>query len=293
MEQRIEPFVEYLAVERGLSLNTLDSYRRDLESFFRYLGPEVPAVTVRQVQVISYLAYLRKLGRANTTVSRNLASIRSFYHFLVREEIIEADPTVNVETPKVEKRLPKVLTVGEVERLLEAPDSMTAAGSRDKAMLELLYATGIRVSELISIQLDDLNLAAGFLRCMGKGSKERIIPFGEIAQQALLHYINWGRPQLTRAKVSRAVFLNHLGDQMSRQGFWKLLKKYAHASGIVTDITPHTLRHSFATHLLERGADLRAVQEMLGHADISTTQIYTHVTRTRLKEAYVSAHPRA
>lgn len=293
MEQRIEPFVEYLAVERGLSLNTLDSYRRDLESFFRYLGPEMRAIDVRQAQVIGYLAHLRKLGRANTTVSRNLASIRSFYHFLVREEILEVDPTVNVETPKVEKRLPKVLTVHQVEQLLNAPDNLTPAGARDKAMLELLYATGIRVSELISIQVDDLNLSAGFLRCLGKGGKERIIPFGEIAQQALLYYINMGRPKLARSKGSRAVFLNHLGDQMSRQGFWKLLKKYAQSAGIMVDITPHTLRHSFATHLLERGADLRAVQEMLGHADISTTQIYTHVTRTRLKEAYAAAHPRA
>ncbi|KPV43519.1 site-specific tyrosine recombinase XerD [Alicyclobacillus ferrooxydans] len=293
MEQRIEPFVEYLAVERGLSLNTLDSYRRDLESFFRYLGPEIRAVDVRQIQVIGYLAHLRKLGRANTTVSRNLASIRSFYHFLVREEILEVDPTVNVETPKVEKRLPKVLTVHQVEQLLNAPDNLTPAGARDKAMLELLYATGIRVSELVSIQVDDLNLSAGFLRCLGKGGKERIIPFGEIAQQALLYYINMGRPKLARSKGSRAVFLNHLGDQMSRQGFWKLLKKYTQSAGIMVDITPHTLRHSFATHLLERGADLRAVQEMLGHADISTTQIYTHVTRTRLKEAYAAAHPRA
>lgn len=293
MEQRIEPFVEYLAVERGLSLNTLDSYRRDLESFFRFLGPQVKANDVSQGQVVSYLAHLRKLGRANTTVSRNLASIRSFFHFLAREEVIVADPTTNVETPKVEKRLPKVLSVGDVERLLDAPDPMSPAGARDKAMLELLYATGIRVSELISIQIDDLNLSAGFLRCMGKGSKERIIPVGEIAQKALLQYIDWGRPQLIRSKPSRAVFLNHLGVQMSRQGFWKLLKKYAQAAGVLADITPHTLRHSFATHLLERGADLRAVQEMLGHADISTTQIYTHVTRTRLKEAYVSAHPRA
>lgn len=288
----ISAFIEYLAVERGLSRNTLDSYRRDLEGFFRYLGPGASG-DVRQAQVLSYLGHLRKVGRANTTVSRNLASIRSFYHYLLREEMIPVDPTVNVETPKIEKRLPKVLTVSEVERLLDAPDAVSPTGLRDKAMLELLYATGIRVSELVSIQLDDINLSAGFLRCLGKGSKERIIPFGDIAQHALRKYIQVGRPELSRESNTHALFLNHLGAQMSRQGFWKLLKKYAQAAQILADITPHTLRHSFATHLLERGADLRAVQEMLGHADISTTQIYTHVTRTRLKEAYASAHPRA
>lgn len=293
MDARINDFVEYLAVERGLSQNTLDSYRRDLEGFIRFLGSAPVHQEVRQSQIIGFLAHLRQLGRANTTVSRNLASIRSFYHFLLREEVIVIDPTVNVETPKVEKRLPKVLSVREVERLLDAPDVTTATGVRDQAMLELLYATGIRVTELISIQVDDLNLSAGFLRCLGKGNKERIIPFGELANQALVNYVEQARTKLQRDCESTALFLNHLGVQMSRQGFWKILKKYAAAAEILKDITPHTLRHSFATHLLERGADLRSVQEMLGHADISTTQIYTHVTRTRLKEAYAAAHPRA
>lgn len=293
MDSRIEPFVEYLAVERGLSRNTLDSYRRDLEGFIRFLGPEPVPQEIRQGQIIAFLGHLRQLGRANTTVSRNLASIRSFYHFLLREEVIMIDPTVNIETPKIEKRLPKVLSVREVERLLDAPDGQTLTGARDKAMLELLYATGIRVTELISIQLDDLNLSAGFLRCLGKGNKERIIPFGKMANAALLYYVQQARSKLQKDCDTNALFLSHLGAQMSRQGFWKILKKYAAAAEILRDITPHTLRHSFATHLLERGADLRAVQEMLGHADISTTQIYTHVTRTRLKEAYTSAHPRA
>lgn len=295
MVNPINEFVEYLAVERGLSANTLESYQRDLIAFDTFLdkGAQVSLVDVKQGQVVSYLAHLQSAGRANATISRNLASLRSFYHYLLKEEMIQADPTVHVETPKIEKRLPKVLSVSEVDRLLRAPDEMTAAGSRDKAMLELLYATGIRVSELVSIRTGDLNLSTGFLRCMGKGSKERIIPIGEIAQKSLLKYINVWRPQLLKDLPCDALFLNHHGTQMSRQGFWKILKKYAQAAGIVKDITPHTLRHSFATHLLDRGADLRAVQEMLGHADISTTQIYTHVTRGRLKEVYAAAHPRA
>lgn len=290
-KQRIEEFVAYLAVERGLSTNTLVSYRRDLEGFFRFLG-NTCMEDVRQSHIVSYLGHLRKIGRSSSTVSRNLASIRALYHYLVREDTISTDPTLNVETPKQEKRLPKVLTVTEAANLMMAPDTSTAAGLRDKAMLELLYATGIRVSELVSLSVDDVNLSAGFLRCMGKGSKERIVPFHQQAQNELLRYIQHGRPRLDKGKSTNALFLNHLGSQISRQGFWKLLKKYAETAGIVVDITPHVLRHSFATHLLEGGADLRAVQEMLGHSDISTTQIYTHVTKSRAKEVYASAHPR-
>ena len=295
MEQWIEPFMDYLILERGLSVNTLESYRRDLGHFVQFLGPngQPSAEMLTTSNIIAYLAYLRELGRATTTVSRNLASLRSFFHYLVRQELIAVDPTAYVEAPKVEKRLPKVLSIHEVERLLEAPDVSTAPGFRDKAMLELLYATGIRVSELVSIRTGDINLSSGFLRCMGKGGKERIIPLGEVAQQALLQYIEHGRQEMLHQRNSDALFLNHHGKQMSRQGFWKILKKYARSANIYKDITPHTLRHSVATHLLERGADLRSVQEMLGHADISTTQIYTHVTRSHIKEAYVAAHPRA
>ncbi|MCL6548977.1 MAG: site-specific tyrosine recombinase XerD [Alicyclobacillus sp.] len=291
----IAQFVEYLAVERGLSANTLDSYRRDLAAFASFLH-RTARTEVHQAQrshVLAYLDHLHRLGRANSTISRNLASLRSFYHFLLNVEAIGTDPTANVDTPKIPKRLPKVLSVDEVDRLLGAPDVTVAPGARDKAMLELLYATGIRVSELVSLKVSDVNLAAGFLRCTGKGAKERIIPIGEVAQRTLLHYLEFGRSQLLRGEDRAALFLNHHGTGMSRQGFWKILKKYARAAGIVKDITPHTLHHSFATHLLERGADLRAVQEMLGHADISTTQIYTHLTRARLKEVYASAHPRA
>lgn len=295
MDTWIVPFIEYLAVERGLSANTLESYQRDLVAFARHeAGAGITRIEdIRQPQIAAYLVHLHTSGKANATISRNLASIRSLFHYLVKEEVLLADPTLHLEAPKIEKRLPKVLTIREVERLLHAPDPLTTVGARDRAMLELLYATGIRVTELVSIRISDVNLSAGFLRCMGKGSKERIIPVGEIAQKTLLHYLRSGRTKLVRGADSQALFVNHHGRPMSRQGFWKILKKYAQSASILKDITPHTLRHSFATHLLERGADLRAVQEMLGHADISTTQIYTHVTRGRLKEVYAAAHPRA
>lgn len=295
MEEWIRRFVEYLAVERGLSENTLYSYERDLHTFHSYLkkrGHE-SLETVARHHISAYLGHLQEIGRANSTISRNLASIRSFFHFLIYERVITQDPTVHVETPKIEKRLPRVLTTEEVERLLKAPDQKTPSGLRDYAMLELLYATGIRVSELVSLDYTDVHISGGFLRCMGKGGKERIIPIGEYALHALHTYLEVARPTFVRHAEVNSLFLNHHGAQMSRQGFWKILKKYAQESKIVKDITPHTLRHSFATHLLERGADLRAVQEMLGHADISTTQIYTHVTKGRLKEIYASAHPRS
>lgn len=295
MRDCVHEFVEYLAVERGLSNNTLDSYQRDLRAFETYLKQKtkLKIEEARQGDIVSYLAFLHAKGKANSTISRNVASIRSFFHYMVRVQMLPYDPTVHIDTPKIEKRLPKVMTVAQVEKLLTSPDLNTIAGIRDKAMLELLYATGIRVTELVSVELPDLNLSAGFLKCMGKGSKERIIPIGEIAQRALVHYIEVSRPRLSKGEVNHALFLNHHGTQISRQGFWKLLKKYTREAGIMADITPHTLRHSFATHLLERGADLRAVQEMLGHADISTTQIYTHVTRSRLKDVYAATHPRA
>jgi integrase/recombinase XerD len=296
MNMWIQRFIDYLAVERGLSHNTLESYERDLQAFKTYVTASTPTFSeteVKQYHVAGYLGYLHSSGRANTTISRNLASLRSFFQFLVREGVVVQNPTVHVETPKIEKRLPRVLSMDEIERLLEAPKINSHTGLRNQAMLELLYATGIRVSELISIQINDINLSAGFLRCMGKGSKERIIPIGEYAQKVMINYLSIGRPHLVRDVSNPSLFLNHHGIQLSRQGFWKILKKHAQEVGILKDITPHTLRHSFATHLLERGADLRAVQEMLGHADISTTQIYTHVTRSRLKDVYKVAHPRA
>lgn len=295
MDMLIDHFIHFLAVEKGLATNTLHSYQRDLVAYVTYLR-EAGVTSIEEstrVHITGYLMELQEKGRATATLSRNLASIRSFYQFLVRDNYLAKDPSIHLETPKIEKRLPKVLSIQEVERLLEGPDMRQPAGIRDKAMLELLYATGIRVSELVQLQCSDVNLDMGFVKCMGKGSKERIIPLGKIAIDVVRHYLEKARPRLLKDKTEHALFLNHLGRQMTRQGFWKLIKKYAAKANIRTEITPHTLRHSFATHLLENGADLRSVQEMLGHADISTTQIYTHVTRTRIKDVYAKTHPRA
>lgn len=295
MDKLIERFIHYLAVERGLSHNTLESYQRDLICYTEYLRQNgVSDINqTRRSNVIGYLADLQQKGRATSTISRNLASIRAFYTFLLRDGMVDGDPTANMESPKIEKRLPHVLSVQEVEFLLEAPDLSTGAGIRDKAMLELLYATGIRVSELVSLNLEDVNINMGFLKCYGKGAKERIIPLGSVSLNILKDYLDTARGKLLRQDQELSLFLNHHGQRLTRQGFWKIIKKYARSANITREITPHTLRHSFATHLLENGADLRSVQEMLGHADISTTQIYTHVTKSRLKEVYAKAHPRA
>lgn len=295
MDILIDQFIHYLAVEKGLAANTLESYQRDMVAFTDHLRKQGVSQIEESTRnhIVGYLCMLQEKGRATATLSRNLASIRAFYQFLVRDKYIEKDPSIHLETPKIEKRLPKVLSVEEVERLLESPPMDHPAGLRDKAMLELLYATGIRVSELVQLAVGDVNLEMGFLKCMGKGSKERIIPLGSLAIQMVGRYMRDGRPRLIKDPNEKALFLNHLGKQITRQGFWKIIKRYARESNIRAQITPHTLRHSFATHLLENGADLRSVQEMLGHADISTTQIYTHVTRTRIKDVYAKTHPRA
>jgi len=295
MDMLIDHFIHFLAVEKGLSRNTLESYQRDMVAYTSYLREQgvTKIEDSTRAQIIGYLMSLQQKGRATATLSRNMASIRAFYQFLVRDKYIEKDPSIHLETPKIEKRLPKVLSIEEVERLLESPPIHHPAGLRDKAMLELLYATGIRVSELVNLETGDVNLEMGFVKCMGKGSKERIIPLGSVAIEMVRQYINVGRPRLLKDSRETALFLNHLGKQITRQGFWKIIKRYAQKANIRTEITPHTLRHSFATHLLENGADLRSVQEMLGHADISTTQIYTHVTRSRIKDIYSKTHPRA
>lgn len=295
MEILIDHFMQFLSVEKGLAANTLESYQRDLFAYTDFLKNQGVSeiVASNRSHIVSYLVMLQKKGRATATLSRNLASIRAFYQFLVRDRHLEHDPSVHLETPKIEKRLPKVLSLEEVETLLEGPDLGQPSGLRDKAMLELLYATGIRVSELVQLNMGDINLEMGFLKCMGKGSKERMIPLGKMAISVIQLYIETARLRLLKAGGGTALFVNHLGKRMTRQGFWKIIKKYALQSGITADITPHTLRHSFATHLLENGADLRSVQEMLGHADISTTQIYTHVTRSRIKDVYAKTHPRA
>lgn len=295
MKKLIHEFINYLSVERGLAVNTLESYGRDLRQYSEFLDTDDESAldSVSRTTIVNYLLYLQSQGKATATIARRLAALKAFYQFLVREKRIHDDPTANLESPKLEKRLPKVLSVGEVERLLAQPDAGQAAGVRDRAMLELLYATGIRVSELVSLDVTDVNLEMGYIKCSGKGSKERIVPLGSLAIQSCRDYLGVARPRLVREREEQALFVNHHGHRLTRQGFWKIVKKYADDAKIEKEITPHTLRHSFATHLLENGADLRSVQEMLGHADISTTQIYTQITRGRLKEVYAKAHPRA
>jgi len=294
VETYIKEYLDHVGVEQGLAKNTLESYGRDLRQFHQYLVQS--AIAWQQLdrqQIRVYLEHLHEKGKSTATVSRCLSSIRSFFRFLHREGKLSPDPAAALDTPKVQKRLPKVLNLHEVERLLFELREDTPAGLRDKAMFELLYATGIRVSELVSLRLTDVNLEVGVLRCFGKGDKERMVPLGAVAIVALNSYLSKGRPKMTQAAMAASLFVNHHGRQMTRQGFWKLFKKHAKEAKIPVNVTPHTMRHSFATHLLENGADLRAVQEMLGHADISTTQIYTHVTKSRLREVYDKAHPRA
>jgi integrase/recombinase XerD len=297
LNDHIQDFIHYLTVERGLANNTIVSYERDLKSYKQFLNEKLNIQEVQNIQryhILQYLHFLKDQGKSSKTIARHIASIRAFHQFLLREKAADEDPSVHIETPQIERKLPKVLSLEEVERLLETPELTSPIGYRDKAMLELLYATGIRVSEMVHLNLSDVHLIMGFIRCYGKGKKERLVPIGEKATKALEEYLEKGRPKLVRQKhKTDALFLNHHGKRISRQGFWKNLKSIAVKAGIQKELTPHTLRHSFATHLLENGADLRAVQEMLGHADISTTQIYTHVTKTRLKDVYKMYHPRA
>ncbi|MDF2722096.1 MAG: recombinase XerD [Paenibacillus sp.] len=292
----LQSFIQYLSYERKLSSNTLESYERDLTHYMEYIGKlGVQSVAdTGKYHIIQYLQELKQLGRAPATISRNVVSIRAYYQYLVKSQYMMQDPSQHMETPKLEKRLPKVLTVAEAAKLLDAPETAGSSGKRDKAMLELLYATGIRVSELIALDVAHVNVQMGFIQCIGKGSKERVIPLGRVASACLSDYLDTTRPHLLRHdKSEEALFVNHLGTRLTRQGFWKIIKRYAREAGIDKEITPHTLRHSFATHLLENGADLRSVQEMLGHADISTTQVYANVTKSRMKEIYDNAHPRA
>ncbi|OCA91545.1 site-specific tyrosine recombinase XerD [Bacillus sp. FJAT-27225] len=298
MEDHLKDFIHFLMVEKGLSQNTVIAYERDLKGYLKHVKNKDGLSSINDIQrthILHYLGKLKEDGKSSKTIARNVASIRSFHQFLLRDKASEHDPSVHIETPTLERNLPKVLSMEEVETLLETPAQEGPYGLRDKAMLEILYATGIRVSELIGLNIGDLHLQMGFVRCIGKGNKERIIPVGRTATEALQRYLDDGRPELVTKKSAReeALFLNHLGQRLTRQGFWKILKKLATEAGIEKDLTPHTLRHSFATHLLENGADLRAVQEMLGHADISTTQIYTHVTKVRLRDVYSKFHPRA
>ena len=294
MEALVQKFIYFLEMDKRLSLNTLQSYKRDIEQYIAYLkGINLQNITnTNKTTVITYLLHLQKKGRATSTISRNLASIRSFYQYITKNKIIEQDPTSELESPKVEKKLPQILSTKEVELLLEQPKCVDLKGYRDKAMLELLYATGIRVSELISLDLEDLNLELGFLKC-SKGSKERVIPVGSIAVTAIHDYLNKSRGLLIHRSDEKALFVNINGRRLTRQGFWKIIKQYKNLAKINKDITPHTLRHSFAAHLLENGADLRSIQEMLGHSDISSTQIYAQMAKNKIKEIYKKTHPRA
>ena len=295
MLKQLQNYTNYLAVEKGLAKNTLESYRRDLDKFIAFMhkqkitSPEM----VDQKALNLFIGDLKKNGRATSTISRCIASIRSFFTFLLQEGIIENNPALDLVSPRIEKKLPRVLTTGEVDLLLGQPKLGEHNGLRDKAMLELLYASGIRVSELVGLNITDFDPKVGYLRCLGKGMKERIVPIGSMAVNCVSEYLGYSRAKLLGKNGETALFVNHHGARMSRQGFWKILKKYARKSNIKGEITPHTLRHSFATHLLENGADLRSVQEMLGHSDISTTQIYTQITRRKIREVYDKTHPRA
>ena len=287
--QPLQAFLDGLAVERGLSVNTIDAYRRDLTHHLHFLGgQDVEDLSgVEESQLIVYLGRLRRGGAAPATVMRKMSALRTFYRYLMREEAIAADPTSNLPSGRLLRRLPSVLSVEEVGRLLAQPDTGTRRGLRDRAMLELLYATGLRVSELVGLGRGDINLDLGVVRCIGKGSKERIVPVGRPAIEAVRAYLD------SRRDAAPPLFMGNKGQPITRVAVWRIVRRYARGAGIRAPISPHALRHSFATHMLEGGADLRSIQELLGHVNIVTTQIYTHVSIDHLREVHRAYHPRA
>jgi len=303
MDEGIAGFISSLSVEKGFSPNTLDAYKNDLNQFVAFLRKKAAKEDKHQLtwenvdrsSVLDYMVSLRERSYAPATMARKVAAIKSFFNFLVSEGTLKKNPTEGITGPKVGKALPKAISVEDVEKLLEEADKRsTPEAKRDKAMLELLYATGMRVSEMVGLNVRDVNLKAGFVRCFGKGSKERIIPIHSKAIKAVKTYTDEARPRLLGATGETALFLNRRGQRLTRQGFWLILKGYAERAGIEADITPHVLRHSIATHLLHSGKmNLRELQELLGHANISTTQIYTHLTTEHLRKVYESSHPRA
>ncbi len=294
MKDLINEFIDHISVERGLAQNTVVAYRHDLSVYTDYLAKKKikSPDKVQRKHVTDFMFAQKKSGLAAKSITRSLAAIKMFHRFLVREKLAKEDPTDLVETPKVWKSVPDVLSTNEVESMIQAAKGRKWQAIRDYAILELFYASGMRVSEMVNLTLDQINLNEGYVQCVGKGNKERVVPIGSSAQTAVDRYINKVRGKLVRDKDNMFLFLSRLGRKISRQSFWKIVKKYKNKANIKKEIKPHTLRHSFATHLLEHGADLRSVQEMLGHADISTTQIYTHVDKERLRTVHKEFHPR-
>ncbi len=293
MEKQVKLFLEFLQNDKKASDNTLQSYRRDIVYYSKYLeNNNLNYTKIKEEDIKEYLEHLQSIGKKPSTISRCLASIRSFYQFLVRNKKVKADPTAHIQSPKIEKRTPSVLTAKEVELLLDQPKDVDLKGTRDKAMLEFAYATGMRVTEIISLDVKDVKLDEGYVVCHS-GSKQRNIPLGTLSLKALKEYIEEARPVLIRDEKVEALFVNVNGQRLTRQGFWKIVKYYKEQAHITKDITPHVLRHSFATHLLQNGADLKAIQTMLGHSDISSTQVYMQFQDSGLKNIYKKAHPRA
>jgi integrase/recombinase XerD len=290
----IEYFIDHLWMERGLSDNTLNAYRTDLQGFARWLFSREGIVMLQadRQQLLAYLSARVQDGARPRTTARLISSIKRFYQYWIREKRITTDPSEKIEPPKLGRSLPHALTEAEVEALLQAPDTKQPLGIRDRAMLELMYATGVRVSELVTLKLTEINQRQGVLRTQGKGSKERLVPMGEEAANWLMRYQQEVRPELLKGMAHQALFVTRRREAMTRQAFWYLIKRYAKAAGISKPLSPHTIRHCFATHLLNHGADLRAVQMLLGHSDLSTTQIYTHVAKERLKNIHAQHHPR-
>jgi integrase/recombinase XerD len=287
-------FLNYLKVDKGLSKNTIESYRRDMVKFVALMADrDLSIAQIERSDVVDFLAGLYRSGLDSRSVARHLATIRHFFRFAVTESYIKQDPAMNIESPKIRKNLPQFLSVEEVEHLLQQPDVADPVGLRDRAMIELMYSTGIRVSELCGIRLIDIQMDPGCLRCTGKGDKERLVPVGRRAIEIVQKYAREGRPKLLGERTSPFLFINQRSQPLSRIVFWRIIRDYGRKAGLRKHLKPHMLRHTFATHLLDRGADLRSVQMMLGHSDISTTQIYTHVVEERLKQIYKAHHPRA
>ena len=292
MEKQVILFLEFLKNEKQLSENTLQSYERDIKQFEAYIQKnQKDYIKINSEDIQEYIEYLKEINKKTSTISRNIASIRSFYQYLVRTKIVENDPTDNIQSPKIEKKAPSILTSEEVELLLEQPDVVELKGIRDKAMLEFAYATGMKVTEIVMLDIDDVDLEAGYVKC--RTGKERTIPLGKMSLKALKEYVEKVRDLLLRTDNEKALFVNINGKRLTRQGFWKIIKYYKEQAHIEKDITPHVLRHSFATHLLQNGADLKSIQTMLGHSDISSTQVYMQFQDEGIKNIYKKAHPRA